>query len=131
MKEDKSKTPLPVTLSWAINTWSSLQMCSSFLPYQVVFGQNTNISSTMTYHPPALLLKIPLLLKAFPTSQETSHSQSILCRGWVIWKSQNSLKNKTKTFPCFNATRFQRILQTSRLVIAWDNKRPGWKKRSN
>ena len=52
--EDQPDMPLPKALYWAINAKNALQMWSGFSSYQLVFGRNPNIPSTLTDNLPAL-----------------------------------------------------------------------------
>ena len=52
--EDQPDMSLPKALYWAINVKNALQIWSGFSSYQLVFGRNPNIPSTLTDNPPAL-----------------------------------------------------------------------------
>lgn len=52
--EDHPYMSLKTALAWAINTKNSLHMNSGFSSYQIVFGQQPTLRSTMIDKPPAL-----------------------------------------------------------------------------
>ncbi|XP_071118367.1 uncharacterized protein [Haliotis cracherodii] len=51
---DNPRLDLETALVWAINAKNSLQMVHGWSPYQLVFGANPNLPSTLVDRPPAL-----------------------------------------------------------------------------
>ena len=52
--EDNPELELDVALVWAINAKNAMQMVYGYSPYQLVFGVNPNLPSTLIDKPPAL-----------------------------------------------------------------------------
>ena len=52
--EDNPELELDVALVWAINAKNAMQMVFRYSPYQLVFGVNPNLPSTLIDKPPAL-----------------------------------------------------------------------------
>ena len=52
--EDNPELELDVALVWAINAKNAMQMVYGYSPYQLVFGVDPNLPSTLLDKPPAL-----------------------------------------------------------------------------
>ena len=54
IKAEQPDLPLKVALSWAVNAKNCLQMVGGFSPYQLVYGRNPKLPSTLSDELPAL-----------------------------------------------------------------------------